>query len=117
MIEIATGKTWLVSCARQTSAGVAVPFETGQTLKAQLRATPGGNVLADVTATITDAAAAEFDLSLTDEQTATLPTPSQFGAVKIIWLDVDIIDGGEVLPMIVNERCGVKAGVTKEATP
>ena len=116
MIEIITGKTFLIHCARQTSAGVAVPFETGQTLRAALRETPAGAKLLDVTATIT-AGTEEFDLSLTDEQTATLPAPRQFGAVKIIWLDVDIIDGGEVLPMMVNERCGVKAGVTKEATP
>ena len=117
MIEIVTGKTWSVHCKRQTSAGVAVPFETGQTLRAALRETPAGNKLLDVTATIT-AGTEEFDLSLTDEQTATLPAPRQFGAVRFLWLDVDVIDGTDILPMIVGEKVGCLAGVTKaEVTP
>ena len=112
MIEIITGKTFLIHCARQTSAGVAVPFETGQTLRAALRETPAGSKLLDVTATIT-AETEEFDLSLTDEQTATLPEPRQFGAVRFLWLDVDVIDGTDILPLIVNEQISVKAGVTQ----
>ena len=112
MIEIVTGKTWAVHCKRQTSAGVAVPFETGNTLRAALRETPAGNKLLDVTATIT-AGTEEFDLSLTDEQTATLPEPRQFGAVRFLWLDVDEIAGTDILPLIVNEQVSVKAGVTK----
>ena len=112
MIEIVTGKTWAVHCKRQTSAGVAVPFEAGNTLRAALRETPAGAKLIDVTATIT-AETEEFDLSLTDEQTATLPEPRQFGAVRFLWLDADVIDGEDILPLIVNEQIGVKAGVTK----
>ena len=117
MIEIVNGKTWSVHCKRQTSAGVAVPFESGRTLRAALRETPAGNKLLDVTATIT-AGTEEFDLSLTDEQTATLPEPRQFGAVRFLWLDVDVIDGTDILPMIVGEKVGCRAGVTKtEVTP
>lgn len=112
MIEIVTGKTWSVHCKRQTSAGTAVPFEPGQTLRAALRETPAGEKLMDVTATIT-AGTEEFYLSLTDEQTATLPEPRQFGAVRFLWLDVDIIDVVDILPMIVGEKVGCRAGVTK----
>ena len=117
MIEIVTGKTWAVHCKRQTSAGAAVPFETGNTLRAALRETPTGAKPIDVTAVIVTGTE-EFNLSLTDEQTATLPGPRQFGAVRFLWLDVDVVDGNDILPMIVGEKIGCRAGVTKtEVTP
>ena len=112
MIEIVTGKTWRVHCKRQTSAGVPIPFDSGRTLRAALRESPSGPKLVDVTATI-DTGTAEFDLELTDELTATLPEPRQFGAVRFVYLDVDEVDGEDILPMIVNEQIGVKAGVTQ----
>lgn len=113
MIEIVTGKTWRVSAQRLLS-GYAVPFVSGDTLRAQLRDTPAGAVLAEITAAITVSTEGRYEMELTDEETAELPTASQFGAVKIIWLDVDIIRGDEVIPTIVNEKVYARAGVTKE---
>lgn len=112
MIEIVTGKTWSVHCKRQTAEGTPVPFDPGQTIRAALRETPSGPKLVDVTAEI-ETGTAEFNLALTDEETAVLPVPRQFGAVRFLWLDADIIEGDEVLAMIVNERIGCRAGVTQ----
>jgi hypothetical protein len=115
MIEIITGKTWAVSVAR-TSGGDPVPFVSGDTIRAQLRETPAGAVLAEITAAITSESGGTYTMGLTDEETALLPVPRQFGAVRFLWLDTDIIRGADILPMIVNEKIAVIAGVTKEVS-
>ena len=110
-LEIITGKSWAVN-AQRLSAGEPVPFITGDTLRAQIRETPAGAVLVTVAAAVSVLAEGRFTLSLTDELTATLPVPRQFGIVRPVWLDVDIIRGTDVLAAIVNEKIYVKAGVT-----
>ena len=115
-LEIITGKSWTVN-AQRLSAGEPVPFITGDTLRAQIRETPAGAVLVTVAAAIVSLADGTYTLTLTDELTATLPRPAQFGAVRPVWLDVDIIRGADVIPTIVNEKIYVKAGVTLTEVP
>jgi len=115
-----TGKTWERSCQKQTSGGAAAPFAATDTLRAQIRETPDGAVVAAVTATITDFALGKFRLILTDEETAKIPTAKQFGVEKIYWLDVDTVKDpvgdGRVLRLL-NIKLAVRAGVTEVVTP
>ena len=112
MKGIVTGKTWRVNCSRQKPDGTARPFTQGQSLKAALGDSPGDRNIVAVAAEIIDGTG-DFVLSLTDEQTVSLPEPHQFGTVKILWLDVDLIDGNDILPLIVNRQVEVRAGITK----
>ena len=111
-----TGKTWERNCQKQTSGGAAVSFDALDTLRAQLRETPDGVVLASVSATITDFALGKFRLLLTDEKTAKIPAAKQFGVEKTYWLDVDTVkdpDSDGRIFRLLNIKLAVRAGVTE----
>ena len=108
-----TGKTWERTCQRQTGAGEAKPFDPADTLRAQLRDAPGGQMVASVTATITDAAVGVFSLVMTDEETAKIPSAKQYGVVKTYWLDVDVVKTDGRILRLLNVRLAVLAGVTE----
>lgn len=117
--KITTGKTWSVSCCRKNAAGEPVPFLSTDTLRAQIRETPAGEKVADITATITSVSGATWTLSLTDEASALIPTKAQFGAVRVYWADVDVIGVDGTVKQLMQIKVFVTAGATKpeEVTP
>ena len=111
-----TGKTWERNCQKQTSGGTAVIFAATDTLRAQIRETPEGAVVASVSATITDFALGKFRLLLTDEETAKITAAKQFGVEKTYWLDVDTVkdpDSDGRIFRLLNIKLAVRAGVTE----
>ena len=112
--ELYTGKSWerTFQIFSDTAMTTPRPFVTGESLRAQMRETPGGPVIATPTAAIVSAVDGTGKISLTDEVTAVIVTARQFGVAKIYWIDVDRISGTDIWPLM-QIKVYVKAGVTQ----
>lgn len=110
---LTTGKSWERLFSRKDAAGAALPFAETDTLRAQLREIPGGAKICDITAAFVSKAAGTGKLSLTDEQTALIPTASSFENFRTYYFDVDVVTtAGEIKELIVGAKLLVKAGAT-----
>lgn len=115
--NLTTGKTWVRYMRRVDADNAPMPFGVGDTLRAQIRETPGGVTAATIVATITDREAGKWELLITDEFSAQIPPPRTFTAPRLYWFDVDILNpDGTVRELITNAKVFVKAGATEATT-